>query len=299
MTVTPNPALKKLGFGPEDRVLILHADDIGMCHATLGAYADLVDFGLMSSAATMVPCPWFLAAAEYCRDHPQVDMGVHLTLNSEWRVYRWKPLSTSDPATGLIDDQGYFHYRQGPIVEHAQVDAVNVELRAQLERGAAEGIAVTHIDTHMGTAGYPKFLEGYVDLALERRVMPRLFRGGHQGWMRRAMDERIAAQSAQLMQELEERGVPLFDHTTSLPLNDPRDNVNLAKQRLEALPLGLSLFIFHPAHDSEELRAITPDWQSRVANYRTFTSPELRDFVKDRGIHVIGYRPLQELMPAA
>jgi predicted glycoside hydrolase/deacetylase ChbG (UPF0249 family) len=225
-------------------------------------------------------------------------MGVHLTLNSEWRLYRWKPLSTRDPATGLIDEQGAFHHRPEPVAENAQVDAVNAELRAQLARASAEGIAVTHIDTHMGTVAYPRFLPGYVDLVLERRVMPRLFRGGHQRWMRRAMDDRIAAEAAQVMHELEERGVPLFDHTAGLPLNDPHDNVNLAKQRLDALPPGLSTCIFHPAHDTVELRAITPDWQSRVANYRTFTSPELRDFVKDRGIHVIGYRPLQELMPA-
>jgi chitin disaccharide deacetylase len=89
-----NSALRHLGFGPRDRVVIIHADDIGMCQATLPALADLLDFGLLSSAAVMVPCPWFPAAAAFCRAHPVVDMGVHLTLNAEWSTYRWGPVAS-------------------------------------------------------------------------------------------------------------------------------------------------------------------------------------------------------------
>jgi hypothetical protein len=99
----PNPVLRKLGFADDDRVVIIHADDIGMCQATMSAFADLVDFGLISSGAVMVPCPWFPQAAAYCRQHPLVDLGVHLTLTSEWDGYRWGPVSTRDPASGLID----------------------------------------------------------------------------------------------------------------------------------------------------------------------------------------------------
>ena len=99
-----NAALKQLGYAADDRVVIIHADDIGMCHATLPAMADLLDFGLLSSAATMVPCAWFPQTAAFCRDHPTVDMGVHLTVNCEWEAYRWGPISTRDPASGMLDD---------------------------------------------------------------------------------------------------------------------------------------------------------------------------------------------------
>ena len=94
----PNPVLKKLGLAPDDRVLIIHADDVGMCQASLAAYADLVDLGLVSSASTMVACPWFPATAAYCREHAgeNVDMGVHTTLTSEFVGYRWGPISTRD-----------------------------------------------------------------------------------------------------------------------------------------------------------------------------------------------------------
>ena len=101
----PNPALKKLGFSENERLVIIHVDDIGMCQASVAAFADLWDFGLVSSGAVMVPCPWFLEAAKYASQHPQADLGVHLTLNCEWDTYRWGPLSTCDPQTGLLDAQ--------------------------------------------------------------------------------------------------------------------------------------------------------------------------------------------------
>jgi len=108
----PNPYLHKLGFSNTDRVVILHADDIGMCQGSVSAYADLLDFGLLSSAAMMTPCSWFPAAVNTYhqrQDTLQLDVGVHLTLNSEWTNYRWRPISTCDPGSGLLDAAGYFH----------------------------------------------------------------------------------------------------------------------------------------------------------------------------------------------
>ena len=111
----PNPVLKKLGFGDCDRLVIIHADDIGMCQASLAAYGDLVEFGLVSAASTMVPCSWFAATAQFCREYPGagVDMGVHVTLTSEYDGYRWGPVSTRDPASGLLDQAGAFHADSG------------------------------------------------------------------------------------------------------------------------------------------------------------------------------------------
>ena len=95
----PNPALRKLGFADDDRVAIIHADDIGMCQASLTAFAELLDFGLVSCGAAMTPCPWFPSVAAYAAAHPNADIGVHLTLNCEYSTYRWGPLSTRDPAS--------------------------------------------------------------------------------------------------------------------------------------------------------------------------------------------------------
>src|SRR5919108_2899480 len=125
-----NPALKQLGFDAHDRVVIVHADDIGMCHATLPAIAELLEFGLVSSAAVMAPCPWFPQAAAFCRAHPAVDMGVHLTLNCEWEACRWGPISTRDPASGLLDAHGYFHAWPAATWQQAHPAAVATEIQA-------------------------------------------------------------------------------------------------------------------------------------------------------------------------
>ena len=94
-----NTFLRQLGFDKNDRVVIIHADDVGMCQANVTAFADLFESGSISSGAAMVPCPWFLQVAAYCSQNPKVDMGVHLTLTSEWNTYRWRPISTCDPST--------------------------------------------------------------------------------------------------------------------------------------------------------------------------------------------------------
>ncbi len=292
----PNPVMKKLGLAPTDRAVVIHADDIGMCQASLTAWADLVDFGLVSSAATMVPCPWFPAVAAYCREHPGVDLGVHLTLTSEWDAYRWRPLSTCAPASGLLDDEGYFPRRAEPIQERADADAVQREIQAQLEHALAAGIDVTHIDSHMGTVLHPRFAWGYVQLALQHRLPFIMVRLDEAGYREMGLDEAGAAFAVQLVAQLEAQGVPIFDRIAMLPLDQSLDQMDVAKRMFDELPAGLSNLIIHPSADTPELRAITPDWPSRVAHYRAFTSEELRVHVRDSGVHVIGYGALRDLM---
>lgn len=170
----PNPILNKLGFGDRDRLLIIHADDVGMCQASLAAYRDLVDFGLVSAASTMVPCPWFPATAQFCREHggPEVDMGVHITLTSEFNGYRWGPISTRDPSSGLLDQAGLFHTDTDAVRANADPAAVEQEIRAQVARALDGGIDVTHIDTHMGSVLDPRFMLAYIQVALEQRLPP-------------------------------------------------------------------------------------------------------------------------------
>jgi predicted glycoside hydrolase/deacetylase ChbG (UPF0249 family) len=152
----PNPVLRRLGFADSDRVALIHTDDIGMCQATVDAFADLAEFGLISCGATMVPCPWFPLAADFCRRHPEVDMGVHLDLTCEWDMYRWGPISTREPGSGLIDGEGYLYRTSQEVQQHGDAEAVSCELQAQVERALAAGIDVTHVDTHMGTVGHAK-----------------------------------------------------------------------------------------------------------------------------------------------
>lgn len=293
----PNPLLRKLGLAAADRVAIIHADDIGMCGATLDAFAELADFGLVSCGALMVPCPWFPAAAAYARSHPRADLGVHLTLNCEYTNYRWGPISTSDPASGLLDADGYFYRQAQDTQAHADPAAVRTELRAQVQRSLAAGVDVSHVDTHMGTVAHHKFIAAYVELATEFRLPLMLMRHDEAAWRARGLDAETAAQAAATVMQLEEAGVSLVDHIFGMPLDAPDDRLARAKAAFSTLPAGVTHFIIHPAADTPELHAIaTHDWPSRVGDYRTFKSEELARFVRSSGIHVIGYRTLRDLM---
>lgn len=295
-----NPALKKLGFSADDRVVIIHTDDIGMCQASLTAFADLWDFGLISSGAVMVPCPWFLEAAKFCRENPEVDMGVHVTLTSEWDSYRWGPISTRDPQSGLLDEQGFFYRSSAEAQEHGDPQAVQIEIQAQVERAQAAGVPITHMDTHMGSVASARFIPAYIQLALQYGLPPMILRLDKASWVEMGMDEATAELAVQMIAVIEEQGVPLLDHIASLQLDqvtEPAERVAYAKQVLGDLKPGLTHFIIHPSSDTPELRAITPDWACRVADYAAFKSESLRDFVRQSGIQVIGYRAIKELMP--
>jgi chitin disaccharide deacetylase len=293
----PNPVLRKIGLADQDRAVIIHIDDVGSCQAANAAYTDLVDFGLISSAAIMVPCPWFPQAAAYCRTNPKVDMGVHLTLNSEWDEYRWGPISTHDTATGLIDDEGYFYRRQPPVQEKADPEAVYIELKSQVDRALAVGIDPTHMDGHMGTIIHSKFIPIYVRLALEYRLPPSiLVRGSEEAYRSIGIDGEMAVRA---INDLENQGVPLLDNIAGMPLDNPENRLETAKQIFGALPVGITHLYLHPCHDTPELRATMPDWRDRVGDYEVFLQEELRQFIKDQGIHIIGNRILRDLMRAA
>jgi chitin disaccharide deacetylase len=294
----PNPALRRLGFEENDRVAIIHTDDIGMCLASLEAYADLWDFGLISSGAVMVPCPWFPKTAEYARAHPQADLGVHVTLTCEWDAYRWGPISTRDPRSGMIDEEGYFYHRTQAARDHGDPAYVQEEIEAQVQRALAAGMQPTHMDTHMGVVASPKFIRGFLQTALKYHLPPMIFRMDEASWMAAGLDQGTAALAMMLSQHMEALGLPLLDHISSLDLGRPDGCLDQAKAAFAALEPGITHFIIHPSKDLPELRVIAPDWRARVANYETFMLADLRKHIQSIGVKVIGYRHLQELMPA-
>jgi predicted glycoside hydrolase/deacetylase ChbG (UPF0249 family) len=297
--MAPNPVLKKLGFSDNDRLAIIHTDDIGMCHASLAAFAELWEFGLISSGATMVPCSWFLETAKLCRQNPEIDMGVHITLTSEWETYRWGPISTRDTGSGMLDEQGFFFHSSEQAQQHGDPEAVQIEIQAQIERALANGIKPTHMDTHMGSVASPKFIPAYLQMAIQYGLPPMIMRLKEEEWLAMGMDPGMAAMAVQMVAELEEQGVPLLDRIASLELDQfpgPVDRISYAKKVLGELGTGITHFIIHPSIDTPELRAITPDWPYRVADFEAFRSEELRSFVDSSGLHVIGYRDLLNLM---
>lgn len=294
--MNPNPLLKKLGYSDTDRLVIIHTDDIGMCQASIQAYKDLWEFGTISSGAVMVPCPWFLAAAEMARQNPYMDLGVHATLNAEWDTYRWGPVSTRDTASGLMDAQGYLHQSVEAAVESATVEAVEVELKLQVEYALAAGIDITHIDSHMGTIIDPKFVQTYLQAGISRLIPNMLPRASAKGFEMMGINEQALAMYAPILNQFETQGLPMLDGLFSMPLEHDNNHIDVAKQLLNDVPVGITHFLFHPSIDTPELRAICPDWKARVANYNAFMSDELKTFIKESGIQLIGYRAIRDAL---
>lgn len=295
--MNPNPVLKKLGYSNTDHLVIIHTDDIGMCQASVQAYADLWEFGTISSGAIMMPCPWAANAAEYCRTHPGVDMGVHATLTAEWKTYRWRPISTLDQSTGMLDEDGFFWRSAEETQAHGDADAVLVELQAQVSKALEWGVDATHVDTHMGTVAHPRFIPAYIQIAMQNRLPVMVPRGDAAIYQKIGLDPETAAGFAAFTAQLEEQGLPLVDNFVGVPLDQPEGQFNIVKTLFSELPAGVTHFIIHPSTDTPELRAICPDWPSRVANYQTFMSKELKDFIKNSGLQVIGYRDLKQILP--
>jgi predicted glycoside hydrolase/deacetylase ChbG (UPF0249 family) len=298
----PNPVLQRLGLPDDARVVVLHADDIGMCQATLTAYAGALESGVLSSAATMVPCPWYPALAAFCRTraaNPRLDMGVHLTVNSEWELYRWGPLTTRDPVSGLIDAQRNFHHRARGTEDNADLAALEVELLAQVERAWHDGIDVTHVDTHMLTLFHPRLLPVYVRVAFACRLPLFLLRHAGDLFDSANVPAQLVQETGALLADAESRGMPLFDHVEVLPLDDPEDRLAQGIAALRRAPAGLTYLLNHMASDTPELRALASDWRCRVADADLFCSPAWRAAVAAEGVHVIGFHPLRRLLREA
>ncbi len=296
MSKSPNPILRKLGLSDDDRVAIIHTDDIGMCQSNVDAFADLWEAGIISSGAIMFPCSWSNAAIEYSKAHPQADLGVHMTLTSEWQTYRWGPISTRDRRSGMMDNEGYFFRTSEEAQKHGKPRAVKIELQAQLDRALNAGLKPTHIDTHMGSVACVKFMNAYIGLAEKYKLPPMIFRMDEEEWRATGLDPLTAKLAARLIANLEEKKIPLLDHICQLPLDTDKDHMDVAKKALSELKPGITHFIIHPNKDTPEIRAIAPDWRARVGNYQDFMSDEMRKHIKKIGLHVIGYRALAELM---
>ena len=162
---------EKLGYQADSKLLIVHADDIGLAHSVNSATIEAFEKEGISSGSVMVPCPWFNEFAGYYREHPGLDVGIHLTLTAEWENYKWDGVMPSGEIPSLLDEEGYFYSTVEEVAMHAVPEEVDKEVRAQVDRAIAFGIDPTHIDTHMGSvAATPELAEIYLSLGKEYRV---------------------------------------------------------------------------------------------------------------------------------
>ncbi|MDZ7646878.1 MAG: polysaccharide deacetylase family protein [Cytophagales bacterium] len=192
---------EKLGYPKNAKVLILHVDDVGMSWDSNQGAIKAMEQGVANSLSIMMPCPWVPGYVQYLKEHPQVDAGLHLTLTSEWKEYRWGPLVGKPAAPGLVDTDGAMWPSVEEVVKYASADEVEAEIRAQLARARGMGFEPTHLDSHMGTLfASPDFLQRYVTVGIENKI-PVMFPGGHN-----SMIGQSTAASPELMTQMQQTG---------------------------------------------------------------------------------------------
>ena len=296
----PAQLAERLGFAPGERVAVVHVDDLGMCHAAnVGGFAALRS-GPATCGSLMVPCPWFREAAEMAAAEPGFDLGVHLTLNAEWPQYRWGPVAGRSAVPSLLDDQGYLPRTTLETVQRAKEDEVEIELRAQIDAALAAGIDVTHLDAHMGTVMFPKFLPIYARLAVEYKLPVFAFHPDDAVLDARGL-RGYAPFIYRLVSELEAAGIPVFDgfEIDSLEFATG-EGLAHNRRRIAGLRAGVSYLICHAAHGSEELSAITPDSAHQRDFERSFYGGESgRRELDAAGVRTVGMRPLRDVVRGA
>jgi len=272
---------ERLGHPPDAKLLIVNADDLGLCHATNVGVYDCLRTGSVTSATLLVPCPWARDAASRYRGE---DVGVHLTLNAPWDRYRWGPITH---APSLLDGDGGFPRTVEDVWDHADVEEVRRECRAQIERAILWGFDVSHLDAHLGTILMrPEFFDVYLELAVEFTLPVRI--------TGRPRADLLGFPARDLAAEA---GVLFVDRVLSLPGAGPRE---IVERHLDLIEPGVTELRLRPAVDTPELRALTPDWSARVDDHRMVcVDADLRKAVEAAGVTLIGYRPLRDLARGA
>lgn len=299
MTTNPSEShAAQLGFASDDRVAVVHVDDVGMSHAANEGAFEALREGPATCGSVMVPCPWFADAASRARETPEVDLGVHLTLTSEYETYRWGPvLGAAVPTLSLPDGT---LPRTMPEAAKGRLDEVEQELRAQIDRALDAGIDVTHLDTHMGTTFLPGIFPIYAQLALDYQVPIFVPRPDPKLIESQGLQDAVASM-LEVSGRYEAAGGPVFDHADPFSL-DFAEGEGLAwnHKRIAGLKPGLNWLLCHAARDGEELRAITPDSAHHRDFERTFYGGAPgREALEAEGIHTIGMRALRDLMRAS
>jgi predicted glycoside hydrolase/deacetylase ChbG (UPF0249 family) len=280
---------EQLGYLADMKLLIIHADDLGVSHSENEASISALQNGSVSSASIMVPCPWFPEIANYASQHPTADLGLHLTLTAEWKFYKWGTVIPTSEASSLLDDKGFFPDNSTVVATKAKITEVDKELRGQIERAKQFGVDVTHFDTHMGSLlANTDLLKLYIALSHEYKVPVLLHRGFAKAMLNVNLDDYIT-----------KNDVVLDQIYMANPEDYKKGMKNFYSNVLSSIKPGLNIILLHAALDNAEMRAVTidhPDFGAawRQADYDFFTSEDCKKVLRDQKIKVITWREIRD-----
>ncbi len=285
----PSPA-ERLGYSPEDKLLIIHADDLGVAHSVNRASTLALQKGYVSSASIMVPCPWFPEIAAWARENPEADLGLHLTLTSEWKYYKWGPVLPYTEVPSLVDSLGFFHAASPTVGQLADPAEAEREIEAQIQRALEFGIRPTHLDSHMGSLFQNPALVGvYLKMGRKYRIPLLLPR------------EQILETAPAMMAFLTPEDIVIDRLVMAYPDLVQGGMAPFYEQVLRNLKPGVTELIVHLAYDDPEMQAVAvehPDFGSawRQADLDFFSSEKCRRILEEEGIRLLTWRELGTLL---
>jgi chitin disaccharide deacetylase len=284
---TAKTLLERLGYPPDAKLLIVHADDLGMAHSINRASIKGLESGLVSSASIMIPCPWLPEIADYARKHPEADLGLHLTLTSEWSLYRWGPVLPKERVPSLLDSSSYLYLTETEAAAHIDPKEAEAEIRAQIARAKSLGIQPTHLDSHMGTLYQTQALfETLFRVARDNKLLIRV----SQEWFGEApFLSSLLGPDDVVMNTIISIGPGVTAEGWSKFYVDAIKN----------LQPGITEMIVHLAYDDEEMRGVAfnhPAWGSewRQRDFQFVTSDAFRKLLQENNIKLVTWREISQ-----
>lgn len=296
---------EKLGYPKGKKVLIIHVDDVGMSYESNQGAIRAIREGVANSLSVMMPCGWVPGFVHYWKENKDLDAGLHLTMTSEWKDYRWGPLAGKSNVKGLTDPEGALWRSVADVVKNASPDEVETEIRAQLERARTMGFEPTHMDSHMGTLfATPEFMERYLKVGMQEKI-PVMFPGGHNTAIRK--EEKMIDQQFEMTQKIGKQlwaaGLPVLDdlENSSYSWKGPA-NGDLSEKALQhykttkyieaisKLKPGLTMVIMHCTIHTEVFPHISDSWPTREGDFLAMIDPELRKYIEKEGIVLTTWR---------
>lgn len=300
---------EKLGFPKGKKVLIIHVDDVGMSYESNQGAIKAIREGVANSLSVMMPCSWVPGFVNYWKENKDLDAGLHLTLTSEWKDYRWGPLAGKPAVKGLVDPQGAMWRSVPEVIKNATADEVETEIRAQLDRARTMGLTPTHMDSHMGTLfATPAFLQRYLKVGMEEKI-PVMFPGGHNTLVQqseKAIKDQLEM-TRMIGKQLWDAGLPVLDdlETSSYGWKGPEngDTSDKAIQKystanyissIKKIQPGLTMIILHCTIQSDIFPHISDSHVTRRGDLLAMIDPELKKYIEKEGIILTTWREAME-----
>ncbi|SFO30499.1 hypothetical protein SAMN04488519_105187 [Algoriphagus ornithinivorans] len=286
---------EKLGYAAEDKLLIIHGDDVGVSHSQNLATFQAIQNGLVSSTSMMVPAAWSKEVAELAKSIKTPDIGIHITLTNEWLHYNWGPEAGKTDVPGLVNPLGHMFPSCAEVAQNASPEQVEKEVRAQIESAKSMGIDVTHLDSHMGCMFYgrPEYMRIYVKLALEYNIPAMINQEIYKG---------LIEPNPALFEGLEVQKLPIIDQ---IIMADEKAYANGMEEfytdALKNLPAGVHVLLLHLAFDDAEMNAVTSGHDSfhapwRQKDYDFFTSEQAKKLLEEQNIKLITWKEIGKLL---